>query len=606
MTTARAKTLTPLWLFLGFLLVTLVIYAPAWHGGMLWDDDAHLTRTDLRPLTGLWRIWFEVGATQQYYPVAHSAFWVMHALWGDATLGYHLVNIALHAASAGLLVALLRRLQVPGAVLAGLIFAVHPVHVESVAWMTELKNTLSGVLYLGAALVYLRFDVERRSRLYVVALALFVLALLTKSVTASLPAALLVVFWWQRGRLRWQRDVTPLLPFFATGIAAGFFTAFVERTQIGAEGAAFQMSLLERVVIAGHAIWFYIAKLVWPAELIFVYPRWTVSAAPMDLLYPAAALALVAGLWAIRGRSRAPLAAFLLFAGTLVPALGFVNVYPFIYSFVADHFQYLASIGLITLAAAGWTVLSRRWMAENYSLVAAALVVCVPLAGLSFRQSRQYADAETLYRTTLAHNSAAWMAHINLGYVYLGQQRPELAISETREALRIKPDLPQAQNNLGTALLDLGRVDEATTAFSEAHRLKPSDAEVTRNLAVALQRGGDALQDRGDVAGAIQRYTESIALNPNNPEAHHNLGSALARAGQWTEAITEYVETLRLNPRSVRALRNIARAYNSRGIDLAEARDFTGAVKDFAEAARLDPDLVDARANLARAQAMIK
>ena len=396
------------------------------------------------------------------------------------------------------------------------------------------------------------------------------------------------------------------MPFFATGLAAGLFTAFVERTQIGAEGAAFQMSLLERVVIAGHAIWFYIVKLVWPAELIFVYPRWTVSATPLDLLYPVSALALVATLWSIRGRSRAPLAALLFFAGTLVPALGFVNVYPFIYSFVSDHFQYLASIGLITLAAAGWTILSRRWLTESSSLIAASLVVCVPLAGLSFRQSRQYADAETLYRTTLQRNPAAWMAHINLGYVYLGQQRPELAISETREALQIKPDLPQAQNNLGTALLDLGRVDEAATAFREAHRLKPSDAEVTRNLAVALQRGADALQDRGDVAGAIQGYTESVALNPNNPEAHHNFGSALARAGQWTEAIMQYVETLRLNPTSVRALRNLARAYNSRGIDMAEARDFTGAVKDFAEAARLDPDLVDARANLARAQAMIK
>lgn len=623
MSTARAKASTKksqkaaeappapidrslLWVYAALLLTTLVIYAPVWHGGPLWDDDAHLTRVDLRSLSGLWRIWFDVGATQQYYPIAHSAFWFMHALWGDATLGYHLVNIVLHATSAWLIVVLLQRLKVPGAILAGLLFAVHPVHVESVAWMTELKNTLSGVLYLLAAHAYLRFDVDRQSRNYAIALALFVCALLTKSVTASLPAALLVVFWWQRGRLRWQQDATPLLPFFATGIAAGLFTAWVERTQIGAEGAAFQLSLVDRGVIAGHAIWFYLAKLFWPADLIFVYPRWPMPAPAAQLLYPLAAAALVAGAWALRSRARGPVAALLFFAGTLVPALGFVNVYPFIYSFVADHFQYLASVGVIALVASGWTIAARRWMAEPQALVAAAVVVCVPLAGLTFQQSRQYADAETLYKTTLARNPGAWMAHINLGYVYLKQQRSELAIAETREALRIKPDLPQAQNNLGTALLDLGRVDEAVAAFREANRMKPADAEAARNLALALQRSGDAQQDQGDVAAAIQTYTESIRFDANNPETHHNLGSAFARSGRWDDAIAEYLETLRLNPTSARAVRNLARAHNSRGIDLAEARKFVEAVADFSEAVRLDPQFVDARANLARAQAMIK
>jgi len=227
---------TLLWLYAGLLLVTLAAYFPVWHGAPLWDDDAHLTRVDLQSAAGLWRIWFDVGATQQYYRVAHSAFWLMHALWGDATLGYHLVNIVLHATSAWMLVVILRRLNIPGAILAGIIFALHPVHVESVAWMTELKNTLSGAFYLLAALFYLRFDAERKRIHYSAALVVFALALLTKSVTASLPAALLVVFWWQRGRLRRREDVLPLLPFFGRAIVAGLFTTFVERTRVGAEG----------------------------------------------------------------------------------------------------------------------------------------------------------------------------------------------------------------------------------------------------------------------------------------------------------------------------------------------------------------------------------
>ena len=206
-------------LFAALVLVVLAAYHPAWHGGMLWDDDAHITSRDLRSPEGLWRIWFDLGATQQYYPLVHSAFWVQHRLWGDDTLGYHLVNIVLHGMAAFLFALVLQRLSVPGAILAAFLFALHPVHVESVAWITELKNTFSGVFYLGAALAYLDFDRTRRRRSYAAGLVLFLLALLSKTVAATLPAALLVVVWWQRGRVDWRRDGRPLIPFVAAGVA---------------------------------------------------------------------------------------------------------------------------------------------------------------------------------------------------------------------------------------------------------------------------------------------------------------------------------------------------------------------------------------------------
>src|SRR3954471_22708958 len=255
----------PSWLVgLALLFATLAAYEPAWHGGLLWDDDKHVTSPELQPVHGLTRIWLDLGATQQYYPLTHSAFWVEHRVWGDATLPYHLVNIGLHVLSAFFLLVILRRLQVPGAEFAVALFALHPVQVQSVAWISELKNTLSALLFLLSALLYLRFDADRRARHYAASLAVFVAALLTKSVTAVLPGVLLVVLWWRGGRRVSRRDVTPTLPFLALGATAGLFTAWVERTYIGAQGTEFHLSPIERVLIAGRAIWFYLGKLLWP------------------------------------------------------------------------------------------------------------------------------------------------------------------------------------------------------------------------------------------------------------------------------------------------------------------------------------------------------
>ncbi len=416
------------WLFvIALIAAVFLVYQPAWQGGFIWDDSAHVTRPELRSWYGLFRIWFDLGATQQYYPLLHSAFWVQYWLWGDATLGYHLVNILLHVMAAVMVALILRRLAIPGAYLAAAIFALHPVQVESVAWITELKNTLSAVFYLGSAMVYLRFDEQRRTSLYLWALGLFVLGLLSKTVTATLPAALLVIFWWQRGRLSWRKDVLPLLPFFLLGAVAGIFTAWVERTLIGAQGSAFAIPALERILIAGKAIWFYLGKLFWPANLIFIYPRWETSqAAAWQYLFPVAAFALVVALWALRRRWRGPLAGLLFFVGTLFPVLGFFNVFPFIYSFVADHFQYLASLGIITLVAAGIAMLLKRlqlW--RRPAGYAICVLLLVTLATLTWRQSRMYTDIETLYNTTIDLNPTCWMAYNNRGNIYkdLGNYR---------------------------------------------------------------------------------------------------------------------------------------------------------------------------------------
>jgi hypothetical protein len=330
--------------------------------------------------------------------------------------------VLLHASAAFLLVLVLRRLRIPGAPLAGIIFAVHPVCVESVAWISEQKNTLSLVLYLLAALAYLRFDGTRGrpagARAYALASLLFALAILTKTVTATLPAALLLVFWWQRGRLLWRRDLGPLVPWFAASIASGALTVVVERRIVGAEDAGFDLTLLERCLLAGRVTWFYLGKLFCPTGLSFIYPHWN-AAAEATTWAGYLAAATTAALWLCRRRSRGPLAAWLFFVGSLFPALGFFNVYPFICSYVADHFQYLPAVGIIAAVSAGASLLLCRAAlpvrAAGWGLSAA---VVAALALLSNAQSRTYADQPTLYKATIDRNPECWMAHNNLGAWY--------------------------------------------------------------------------------------------------------------------------------------------------------------------------------------------
>jgi tetratricopeptide (TPR) repeat protein len=595
-------------MFAALLAVTLVAYYPAWYGGPLWDDDAHLTTAALRGPGGLWRIWFELGATQQYYPLLHSTFWLLDRAWGTAnTLPYHLLNIGLHASSAFLLFCILRQLVVPGAAIAAVIFALHPVHVESVAWMTELKNTLSGVFYFSAALLYLAFDRGRQRRFYLLALVCFVLGLLSKTVVASLPAALLVVFWWRRGTLGWTREVRPLLPFVAIGIAAGLLTAWVERHFIGAAGAAFELDALERCLLASRAAWFYLGKLLWPMNLMFIYPRWQISSedATAYLYLAGVVIALAAG-WMIRSRTRAPLAAALLFGGTLMPALGFVNVFPFRYSYVADHFQYLASVAPISLAAAGIALVLRESRARN--LVPVGLVV--PLAVLTWQQSSIYRDAQTLYSATLARNPECWMCHNNLAALIAGDSaRTEEALAHLEQSLQINRLNEEAFNNRGVLLGRQGKHEQSIADLREAVRLSPNYADAHLNLAVALQTArhfedavthyrhvlrlrpasadghdgiGAALLATGAAADARHHLEIAARLRPGRAATHNNLGTALSHEGRFTEALREFERAAGLAPEDAIVRRNLASALS----ELGRADD---AISAYRESLRLDP-----------------
>lgn len=559
---------------------TLLTYAPAINAGFIWNDIDYVTAPALRSAAGLERIWFELGATEQYYPLLHSAFWVQHKLWGDWPTGYHITNILLHAACACLLAAVLRRLEIGDAArwFTAFLFALHPVYVESVAWISEQKNTLSLLFYLIAALLYLRFDATRSRLAYAGATALFVCALLSKSVTATLPPALLVVFWWRRGRIDWRRDVAPLTPWFVLAAAMGLFSAYVERKYIGAEGAEFALSFADRCVLAGRIAWFYVGKLLWPADLVFIYPRWQIDAGVAgQWVFTLGVVGLLGALWALRNRSRAPLAAALFFGGSLFPTLGFFNVYAFIFSFVADHWQYLPSIGLLVLGA-GATMralpATRRWLRP-----AVAAAVLLLLALLSREQSKMYVDLRTFYEETVKRNPQAWMPRNNLGNLLREQGDLEGARVQLEAALRIRPDLVKAHNNLANVLRDLGRPTEAIPHYRRAIELQANYAEAHNNL-------GSLLRAQGQPEEAFRLLVRAIELDPENYDLRNNLGMTLRDLGRMEEALVEFQRALRLKPDLAPAHLNLALTYSLLGRGEEAARHFQ-------EARRLNPRIPD-------------
>ena len=602
----------------------LLVYFPALTGGFVYDDAHHITRPELRSWSGLARIWTEPTATAQYYPVSHSLFWIQHRLWGNAVVGYHLVNLALHAGVAFLLWKLLRRLELPGARWAAVLFALHPLCAESTAWISEQKNTLSTVLYLAAALVYLRFDERRGRASYATALLLFMLALLSKSVTATLPAALLVIFWWKRGRLSWRQDGLPLLPWLLLGAASGLFTAWLERNFIGAQGAGFALGFWDRLLIAGRVIWFYLGHALWPLDLCFNYPRWDVTTAKAwQFAFPLAAILAIAGLIWFSRRSRGPLAVALLFVGGLFPVLGFFNVYPFRYSYVADHFVYLPLLPLLAGLTTAGVAFSRRLPPKQKALASGlASALIAGLAILTFKQSQSYCTPETLYRSILVENPQSALAHYNLGTLLAQRPGQEAqAVACYRAAIASNPGYAEAHNNLGLLLQAQpdGRT-EAMAEFTAALQAQPNLAEAHYNLALALMaepsRWPDAIahlqeavhdrplfaeayyelgtihQREGQTEAALEAYGEALKIRPLYPQAHYGLGTILARlSGRTGEGITHFREAIRLDP-------NLAEAYHRLGKIHEEQGQFDEARSAYEKAVQLKPGLVEARYDL--------
>jgi Flp pilus assembly protein TadD len=499
------------------------------------------------------------------------------------------MNILLHVLAAFMLVKLLRSLQLPGAWLAAALFALHPVEVESVAWITELKNSLSMVFFLGSLLLYLRFDLKREWKYRAGSLLLFILAMLSKTSVVPLPVVLLVIAWWKKGRLSWKNDCLPLIPFFLAGLFFSAVTMWVERKYVGTHGYEFEFSLPERFLIVGRGILFYLGKIAWPSPLIFIYPRWTINAAEvLQYAFPFAVLALGVALWLLRARSRAPMAVFLYFVFMLVPVVGFISQWAFRYSFVADHWVNLASLGPIVfvsaLAAAAW---AKATKGMRLSLSAGCGVILVLLAVLTWRQCRMYADSPTLYHTILEKNPACWMACNNLGTIMLDNGRTDEALAWFDKSLDINPDNAESITNLGNALTQLGRTDEAIARYQDAVTLDPRDFDALNGLGVVSMKAGKTEE-------SIAWYRKALELNDEDELVHYNLGNALLRSGKPGEAINEYRRALEINPLHTQAYNNLGGAFMQlHRPDLA--------VRAYLKAIRAEPASMDLLNNLCQA-----
>jgi tetratricopeptide (TPR) repeat protein len=557
---------------LGLFGLVLFCYWPALRGAILWDDPAHIPRPDLQSWAGLARIWTDIRATQQYYPVLFSAFWMEHRLWGEVPAG-----AAWWAAS---------------------LFAVHPVCVESVAWITEQKNTLSLVFYLAAALVYLDFVARRRARSYIFATLLFLGALGSKTVTVTLPVALLLVLWWKQGRLAGRRDVLPLVPWFGFSLVSGLLTSYLERTFIGADVVVFHLTAVQRLLLAGRVAWFYVGKLVWPFDLNFFYPKWDVAAEAAGWAgYVGAGIAVTAGLWALRRRVPGALTAWLVYLAGLFPILGFFKVFFFGFTYVNDHFQYLPMLGMLAGAAGGAALLLERApRGVRRAGLALGAVVVATLALASHRQSRLYRDNETLARDVIARNPASWIAREILATTLAkAPDRHAEAIAEFEEVLRLNPDFAEAHYGLGVELARLpGRRADALAAYARALELRPDFAEAHNNLGLMLAA------DPNRRADAIAHFEAALRVKPDHALAHANLADVLVKsADRLPEAMAHYHEALRLRPDLVWVRCHFAFLLSHLPGKQEEA------LAQYAEALRLDPDSIDAHNGLAIAYVML-
>lgn len=601
---------------------TAVAYLPLWRGAPLWDDDAHLTRPELQSWTGLWRIWSDPGATRHYAPLTHSFFWLQHWIWGNNPLGYHLVNIALHALSALLLARLLVRLRVPGAHLAAGLFALHPAHVASVAGIAQLNLVLSVALYLGAALFYRHFDLHRRPPDYRTALALFALALLAHSVTATLPVALLILLWWRRGRLLWRRDVRPLAPFLAVGIVAGAIALKVESGR-PAPGSDAALSIVEQGLAGGRALCFYAAKLVWPANLTAVHPEWEIDAADAQQYVLPLVLALLLGVaWLARRKARAPLAAFLFYGLTLLPALGLLSLDPARRAFAANQCQYLASLGIIVPACAwGVRLLYRLRPGPRSVARLAGLTLPAALSVLTWQQCKLYAKPENLYRATIERHPTCWAAYNSLGDQRRSQGRNEEALHLYRLAEEYQHSEAAVFLNLGLTLQSLGRMDQALDPYRQALLINPRSAPAHFNY-------GNLLVQLGERQEAKAHFETALAIDPQLAEAHYSLALALLEEGQMAESARHLRRTVALYPthaaarnnlgllligegrpaealahlqKALRASASFPEAHNNAGLALVQLGRWEEAVEHYRQALARDPSYVQARVNLGRA-----
>jgi tetratricopeptide (TPR) repeat protein len=609
------------------------IYSPVFYGDWLWDDDTDITDNSIiQSPAGLWRIWFVPGSQLDYYPLKASVQWAQWHLWGMQPLGYHLTNIILHLVGALLVWRLLTKFGLKFAWLGGLLFAVQPVNVESVAWIAELKNTLSLPPFLWAMISWIDFCKYGRKRDYVLSLGLFLVAMLGKTTMVMFPLVLLLYAWWKRGKVSGS-DLKVAAPFFAVSLALGLLTIWLQEVNAMREVVVTLGGPFSQLALASSSLGFYVFHFFWPVELSPIYAQWVIDPPSVVLFLPGMLfVGLVVGLWTQRhGWGRHALLGVGYFVVSLAPFLGLEKTAYMRFTWVMDHFLYLPMIGLIGLVVAGLGVLDARLVAwQRPCLLGGALAFSGLLAWSSYAYAGMFVNQEVFWKYTIGVNPQSWPAYYNLGNAYLHSNNlgsalmhagyVAQALEQYEAALRLRPHGAQQQQNIAVALAVAKRMPEAQEHFEEALKLDPHSVTIRDNYGIALSNngklvealeqyrqaleinprdldarinGGLILQQLGRIPEAIEQYQEALKINPRSVNAHYNLGNAWLSAGKFPEAIAEYELTSAIDPLN-------ANAHNNLGIALIGMNRLAEAREQLEEALRIDPNYADARSNLER------
>jgi tetratricopeptide (TPR) repeat protein len=534
--------LSPRDLGFGCLLAVLVFiaYFPTLKAGYVWDDSLYVgANQNLRTVEGLKAIWVDPTKSTQYYPVLFTFFWAEYQLWELNAFGYHLVNVIFQACNGILLWILLRQLRVPGAWLTAAVFAIHPIQVESVAWISQLKNLLSAFFVFLSLLAWQSFTARSEWRPYLLSLFLFTCALLSKTAVCPIPFVLILLLWWKRSPLDLKKLLTTV-PFFFASLVLGLVHVWREQFNIGDASEKVDLSAPERMIAAGRSFWFYIEKILWPTDLMTIYPRWEIDAsAPSQYLYPVMAVLFLVGLFLLHKKiGKGPFVGFASFTVVVAPALNFVSQAFTRLSYVADHFQYLACVGVIAVLVAGLANLFKvkgRGAAAAYGGLSALLVIV--LTGLSFAQSPHYQNIETLFKHNMELNPAASvpLSNVAASKAIMGLFEEAIPLYET--ALEITRDDAMLYRQLALAQASVGRNEQALENYRESIRLDPEDASTHYYLA-------GLLVEKGQLAEGVEHYREAIRLDPNWPKPVYQLSLLLASTGE--ETIHDPEEAVRL------------------------------------------------------------
>ncbi len=566
------------------------VFFPALHGGWIGDDTLYLTQnTLLSDPHRLWKAWFEPGSFIEYYPLQETLQFMEWKLFGTDTLGYHLVNTVLHLIGALLVWRLLARFGLKLAWLGGLIFAVHPMVVDSVTLINEFKNTLSLPPFLLALVAWVDFEERRARKDYYLALGWFLVAMLCKITMAPFPAIILLYAWWKRGRIG-PGDLEASLPFWAISAVLGWLTvhsAVVYGANNPTPPPEDVLSPIGRIILTASSLTFYFSRVFLPLDPLSVYPRWPVAPPPLGLVL--AFVVFAGGVGAVwskrRSWGRHAVLGLGFFIAMLAPFLGLNWVSYLEYTWVMDHFLYLPIIGPLGLVVAALGQLHGQlsrpvWLGGGV-LVGGAIMA---LAIESHAYAGMYRDEKTMEEYTLRIFPGAWLARYNLAVDLMNEGKANEAIDLATEALTDETKIRGAHLLLGNAYRSLGEIEKAREEFELEVKLEPKMAEGHGNL-------GNVLLQTGNVPEAIAQYQEAIRLKPSYAPAHYNLANTLLGSGRPDAAIDEYREALRLEPENVEAHLNLGMALNQLGKS-------GEAVAELKECLELKPDDLEAMVNL--------